>query len=214
MALFVTPRERRLWGWSLGLLLLIYSTLSVVRPLTELLRDLRLLIPGLVLVFGLCVGFALRELRRNWPGPWETATLVAIATAYGILLLFLHTPEEAMHFVQYGLAAILFHAALSERRRGREAQWSSGSFQGSESSDTSLSAPLRHPALGAFVLTVTAGWLDEGIQYLLPSRYYDLRDVAFNAAAGALALISVLGRERARRRDMGREVERDMARDA
>jgi hypothetical protein len=36
------------------------------------------------------------------------------------------------------------------------------------------------------VLTATAGWLDEGIQYLLPNRWYDLADVALNAASGAL----------------------------
>jgi len=55
------------------------------------------------------------------------------------------------------------------------------------------------------VLTVAAGWFDEGIQYLLPERYYDLRDVAFNAAAGALAVIALAGRERARSRDRLRE---------
>ena len=32
------------------------------------------------------------------------------------------------------------------------------------------------------------GWLDEGVQGLLPNRMYDLRDVAFNALAAALAL--------------------------
>jgi VanZ family protein len=42
----------------------------------------------------------------------------------------------------------------------------------------------------ALVFVAAAGWIDEGIQALLPSRYYDLRDVAFNAAAGALALLA------------------------
>jgi hypothetical protein len=37
---------------------------------------------------------------------------------------------------------------------------------------------------------LAAGWIDELIQGLLPTRYYDLRDVAFNAAAGLLALLA------------------------
>jgi len=37
-------------------------------------------------------------------------------------------------------------------------------------------------------------WLDEGIQWLLPGRVYDLRDVGFNAlAAGAGLGAAALG---------------------
>jgi VanZ family protein len=60
---------------------------------------------------------------------------------------------------------------------------------------------LRHPAapaVAAILLTVAAGWIDEGIQHLLPSRYYDLRDVGFNAAAGALAVAGMAVRSWAR----------------
>ena len=57
----------------------------------------------------------------------------------------------------------------------------------------------RFIACALFV--AAAGWIDEGIQALLPSRFYDLRDVAFNAAAGLMALgaIAIFSpRERAR----------------
>jgi len=37
-------------------------------------------------------------------------------------------------------------------------------------------------------LTAAVGWIDEGVQHLLPNRVYDLRDVALNAAAGLLAI--------------------------
>lgn len=43
----------------------------------------------------------------------------------------------------------------------------------------------------ALVFTAAAGWVDEGIQALLPTRHYDLRDVGFNALAGALACASL-----------------------
>jgi hypothetical protein len=189
MSWFVTPRERVFWGSAGALLALIYATLSVVRPATELLRAWQLLIPALILVFGVSAGFALRGLHHRRPGPWEAMMLVGVALAYGALFFAVRTPEEAMHFVEYGLVAVLFHAALAERRRGLEL-----------AGRTPIAA-LRRPAVSALVLTVAAGWLDEGIQHLLPGRYYDLRDVAFNAAAAVLALAAVVGREWARERD-------------
>lgn len=193
MALFRSSRERNLWLAASSLLILIYSTLSVVRPLTEALRDASLLIPALILVFGVCVAWGLRGLRRRRPGRLETATLLGIALTYGLLFLLLHTPEEAMHFVEYGAVAVLFYQALAERHR-------SATIYGAQPW-----LPIRVPTVGALLLTVAAGWLDEGIQHLLPERYYDLRDVALNAAAGALALIAVAGRERARLRDRVQE---------
>jgi hypothetical protein len=62
------------------------------------------------------------------------------------------------------------------------------------------------------LFVAAAGWIDEGIQALLPSRYYDLRDVAFNAAAGlmALAAIAIFSRnERAVGTDRSEEVALD-----
>ena len=76
--------------------------------------------------------------------------------------------------------AILIHQALAERlRHGR-----------------------RIPAPAALTVTLTAllGWLDEGIQALLPNRVYDIRDVAFNALAGLMAIAASLALARARRR--------------
>lgn len=196
MKLFRTPRERNLWLEVAGVLLLIYSTLSVVRPFSEWLRDWGGLIPALILLFGGVAGWGLRGLRRRWPGRLESAVLVGVAVAYGILFFALRTPEEAMHFVEYGLVAVLVYEALAERRRARPG----------DPEDSGDSAWLvRWPALGALALTGAAGWLDEGIQHLLPTRYYDLRDVFFNAAAAALAVAAVAGREWARRRDARRD---------
>lgn len=187
MSLFLTRRERNLWWSACGLLALIYSTLSLVRPLTEWLRDQNLLIPLLILLFAGFAGWGLRGLRRRPPGRWEAGVLVGVALAYGVLFLTLHSAEEAMHFVEYGLVAVLVYEALSERKEARAV---AGGW-----------VLLRRPTLGAVLLTGAAGWLDEGIQHLLPDRYYDLRDVAFNAAAALLALAAIAGRDWARRRD-------------
>ena len=43
------------------------------------------------------------------------------------------------------------------------------------------------------------GLLDEGIQAILPNRFFDLRDVRFNALAGLMAIPASLALARARR---------------
>ena len=87
--------------------------------------------------------------------------------------------QERLHLVEYGAVALAFRAAFAARRAdGR--------------------APALPAAAAAFGATVAAGWLDEGIQALLPNRYYDIRDVGFNALAGALALAVEAALERAR----------------
>jgi len=49
-------------------------------------------------------------------------------------------------------------------------------------------------------VTAILGWLDEGIQAILPNRVYDVRDVGFNALAGLMAIAASLGLAWARRR--------------
>ena len=59
------------------------------------------------------------------------------------------------------------------------------------------------PALVAVLLTAAFGWIDEGIQALLPSRVYDLRDVAFNAIAGLMTVTAMVALTWAEQRDAG-----------
>jgi VanZ family protein len=86
--------------------------------------------------------------------------------------------EERIHLLEYGLlGAVLYHAFVLHAQRAGPGRW-------------------RWPALGAFVLATTLGWLDEGIQHLLPNRYYDLRDVGLNALAAGMAILLVALRRR------------------
>ena len=48
------------------------------------------------------------------------------------------------------------------------------------------------------------GWLDEGIQALLPNRVYDLRDVFFNSVAAGLVIGARWGLDQVRRWTQGR----------
>ncbi len=60
------------------------------------------------------------------------------------------------------------------------------------------------PAELTVVVTALLGWIDEGIQSLLPNRAYDLRDVGFNALAGLMAIVASLLLALARRMDFRR----------
>jgi hypothetical protein len=91
--------------------------------------------------------------------------LVALGAAVGGLVLGLSIPEERLHFLQYGLMAMLARRAVAARLRG----WAQ--------------------YLAAVALASAAGWGDELLQAILPTRVYDLRDVLINACAAVLAMV-------------------------
>jgi hypothetical protein len=173
----VTPRTARL---ALGALLLgIYSTLYVARTISNALRDAGLLRAAVATAFAVAgigvVTFVLRtpELRN-------ARTLFAalgVALVYGAVIFPMSSPEEKLHFLEYGAVGVLAYLSMPPT-------WNT---------------PRRFAF--AVVFTLAAGWLDEGIQALLPNRHYDLRDVGFNALAGTMALLAFgLIRWTARRR--------------
>ena len=59
---------------------------------------------------------------------------------------------------------------------------------------------MRVPAALALVVTVLLGWLDEGIQAVLPNRAYDAFDVFVNALSALMAIAASLAIAWARRR--------------
>lgn len=156
---------------ALGALLLgIYSTLYVARIVSNALRDAGWLKRTVAIAFALVaaavLGGAMRvpALRR----PRTLLLFLAAAGAYALVVWPMDSPEEKLHFVEYGLVGVLAFLSMP-------AAWTTA-----------------RRALAALLFTGAAGWLDEGIQAVLPNRYYDLRDVAFNAAAGAMAIATFL----------------------
>jgi VanZ family protein len=179
MATFHSRRERWLWLATGLLVLAIYGSLPVGRRATEVVRAagwLRVLVTvALAVAAAGLAGWVARQ-RPPWRRLWW---LLPIAAAYAVVLSLAVAPEEQLHLVEYGAVGVLAYAALGERRAARlGAGLASGRLA-------------RWPALSAVLFTAGAGWLDEGIQHLLPTRYYDLRDVAFNAIAGLLAVATV-----------------------
>ena len=97
--------------------------------------------------------------------------LLWIITVSGALVLWTfslrRSPEEAVHFLEYGVLALLIHRALR---------------------------PVMDDEL-VFVAGVLIGTLigtvDEIIQWLSPQRYWDWRDLVLNGGAGALIQLAL-----------------------
>lgn len=195
MAAHPSSLERRLWIAAGGLVAAIYLSLSLVRPLSDALRDRGLLRATMLTAF-LVVAAAVALLSRRAAGGSrlagrEVAVLSAFAVVYVTILSTMERAEEAFHFVEYGLVGALIYGALLVRRRRLR------------SGDTASLRPAMRSALVALLATAVAGWIDEGIQKLLPSRVYDPRDLAFNALAGLLGIVVVSAWLAARRSEPG-----------
>jgi hypothetical protein len=120
---------------------------------------------GILLAFGSSI-FYLRRLRVASRSSyfWLFAT-AAIFVGYTIHLR--NSPEEAVHFLQYGLLGILTYRALAHRFH-----------------DVSI-------YFAAAIIGGIIGMLDEIIQWLMPGRYWGLRDVWMNFVAGSLVQIGI-----------------------
>ncbi len=179
-------RERRWWFASLALVILIYSTLYIVRTPTEFLRERNLLRPAVATAFISAALPLLWLVRRSRPGAREKAVLVVCGGLFVWLIRLAELPEERIHFLEYGLlGGMLFQASrLRAERLGRSG------------SRAELGA-----AVLAMVLAGLAGWGDEGIQAVLPNRYYDLRDIVFNVVSSTVAVAALWLSSRARALD-------------
>lgn len=175
-----SSREMRLWSAAGLCLFLIYASLYIARPVAEYLRDRNLLRLVVSLTFILTGAIVFWRILLGRPGMRVLVTLMLLTGGFLVVLLGIPMlPEERLHFIEYGLFAGLVFGALRERRRRG-------------------AATLVSPFTGALALTFVAGWVDEGIQAILPNRVYDPRDVAFNTAAGVICLVSIMLLQRAR----------------
>jgi len=160
-----THGERHAWlavGAVTGLIL---ATAPIARGLQKAVREgagehafLTIAVVG-VLAAGL---FGWRGLSRAGASPARRAVVVLSAAAYLAGAWALRgTPVEALHLLEYGLlGALAFHA---------------------------LSFRIRDPSVyvSAALVGASVGIVDEGVQWLIPDRVWDLRDIGFDAAAAA-----------------------------
>lgn len=177
---FTSARERRLWLWSLAILVAIYATLGFQRSLTAILRDNVLLTPAFFLSLFLVIGSVLGLILKAKAGRAEIGIILGIAGVYLLLFLRISIVEERGHLIEYSVLAAFIYQALLERSR-------TVNFS-------------RSPAYLALGLTSILGLLDEIAQIFIPERYFDIRDVGFNIIAAILAILGSLLLAWARRR--------------
>ena len=180
MVQFSSKRERHLWFWAIAVIVAIYATLGLARSLSRILGDVGLpeitFVVGMLLVLSAIIVYGLRVR----PGRHEIFVALGVIAAYLLMFARMSTAAERTHVMEYGIVAILVHAALTER--------ASNGF------------PVPAPAFLAVAITGSLGVLDESVQYFLPSRVFDLRDMLVNVLASAMAIVAVTALGWARRK--------------
>jgi len=160
----------RAWGLVLAYIALVYGTLGVFPAIWD---RLTLLTAGSVKHLGTAVavctiiwllGTVMGRVRLQRPTPYVVLGLVGLA--YACLLTELSRfPAERLHLLEYGLMSYLILRALQlDFDNGRAYAFS-------------------------LALTTIVGLGDETVQWALPQRYFELKDVGLNAISALLALL-------------------------
>ncbi|HAV77391.1 MAG TPA: VanZ family protein [Anaerolineae bacterium] len=169
MSIYSSDRERRLWIWTLIVVAAIYSTLGLTATLAETLLESGMFTNAFITAFLLMLTAVLTQGLKVRPRGIELGVGIGIAAVY-IMVFARMGIVERTHLFEYSIVATLIYEALKER--------------------ASQGRIVRAPGLVAILVTSLIGALDEGIQFLLPSRVFDPIDMGFNALAGFMAVIA------------------------
>jgi len=151
----------------------IYTTIPVVRRLREAFVahwPAELIGYGVMaVVVGLtAAGILVLRRRHRRLEPRDALWLLGVAA---ILLLWtrhlMGQPEEAVHFLEYGVLGVLLYRALRIRVQ-----------------DATV-------FFAAALVGILVGTVDEVIQWLVPDRYWDYRDILLNGGASVLIQIAI-----------------------
>ncbi len=167
------PRESEKLSWcyvALGVVV-VFSTIPVARALRDTVREQIGLQYFLYLAIALVLlgaYFAIKNvLHRKLPLNARLWLLAIFGAFLGYIYTLREIPEEAIHVSEYGILGLLVYRALTHRVR-----------------DFSI-------YLMAALVVALIGVIDEYIQWLTPSRVFDLRDIRTNAIAGALSQLAI-----------------------
>ncbi len=154
-------------------LLTIYSTLDIARPIAEYLRVTEMLIPTVIFLFAgstpLILFWRYAAIRRKQ----FLLRILLIIALLCIAVLIPALPEERLHFLTYGMAGWLIC-------------WTQEAMTGM--SEVTERNRLRILWLVPCLLVWLAGGVDELIQWMLPTRVFDIRDILFNGIAGTTGI--------------------------
>ncbi|MYD64682.1 MAG: VanZ family protein [Chloroflexi bacterium] len=184
MPLFASGRERRLWLWTLAVVVGIYATIGFGSTVAGVLREGGLIEASLFLGAMALVGATVvAQGLRARPGGVEVAVALGVAVVYVLVLMRVASPVERSHLIEYSVLAVFVYEALTERAsQGRR---------------------VPSPALLAVFATALVGTVDECVQWLAPSRVFDPVDIVFNALAAVMAVLASRALGWARRRTSG-----------
>ena len=157
----------------LAYLLCIYCTLGIARPIVEYLRSAGVLLPTVIVLFTVCTPLALFWRYRTITRTRFLLRILLIICLLGAAFTTATLPEERLHFLTYGLAGWLICWSLETTplfsippsQKNRFLIW-----------------------LIPCLLVWVAGGIDELIQWWLPNRVFDVRDIIFNATAGTTGI--------------------------
>lgn len=168
-----TPRT--LWLRVLVWTLVVYASIPLARTIQSGVESsLGVVAFTAVTLVAIAVG-GTALVRAAWDSAPEhrarrLVALVCIAAFFAFLTLRLRdSPEEALHFVQYGILAVLVLRAVSVRAESRN--------------------PSAYLTAAAVCVLIGAG--DEILQWLVPERFFDFRDIGLNAVASLGVLVAI-----------------------
>ena len=151
---------------------LIYGTVPFVRTVREafIARWPAALIAYAVIAFVLgSIVASIVILRRRQP-PIGSADLLWLIGVAAVVAIWTHNlmgqPEEAVHFLEYGVLGVLLYRVFEDR------------------------VPDPTVYVAATLAGLFAGTVDEIIQWLVPGRFWDFRDIILNT--GAVALVQIV----------------------
>ncbi|MGR3175636.1 MAG: VanZ family protein [Candidatus Scalindua sp.] len=159
------------WSLIACYVVLIYSTLYIMRPI---LNFLKMTLKGylnlsVVAMFLIILSLVLAHIisNRERYGVSQYLWFLFICCLYGLAIYIVDVPEEQVHFIEYGILSALIYLALTHDINNRSIFFLS--------------------ALIVFVF----GTIDEAIQWLLPNRVFDIRDLVMNGTAGILVQLLI-----------------------
>jgi hypothetical protein len=180
MVTYTSSRERRLW-FSVALLAVLILASSLSTPLLseQVLSEVLLAWLFGLAFFGVLIALGLLargvRFRRI-----ELGVILGVLAVFLIVLVRLNMAAERSHLFEYSFLAALLFEAIRERNR--------------------RDYPMMRLAGTALLVAVACGCVDEGIQYFLPNRVFDVRDLGFNAGAafGGVTLMAIVARAKTR----------------
>ena len=170
------PRERQYvsWAYVVAWSLTVFATIPFARTIQRLTYHYLdrtvftiVVVAAVVLSLAAAVGYLRRSLgTRHGSYIWLTA-VAAIITGYSFALR--NNPEEAVHFIEFGILSLLIYRALCHTMKDPEIY------------------------LAAAVIGALIGMIDEAIQWLTPGRVWDLRDIWINFFLVVLIQVAIAG---------------------